>query len=216
MTEKIETALNRLISVLPLKAKQEACGPELKALHQKMLHSFVEKGRILTRKEMAQHTDQLDRAVETLKGNDMVVFTEGGEPLGAYPFTMEEREHKITINGHSIHAMCALDALSVSPMFAMRTEINSACRVTGHPVCIQQTGRTIENSEETGEVRFGIAWSAAGSCSCCANSLCMEMMFLKDSETAKQWFNEDHANREIFTLPEAVEFGARFFVPLMN
>lgn len=216
MTAKIEKALDRLISVLPLKDKQEACGPELKELHQKVLHSFVENGRILTRDEMALHTSHIDAAVDTLKNNDMVVFSDNGEPVGAYPFTMETREHKIQINGHTVHAMCALDALSVSPMFNMKTQISSSCRVTGSPIAIQQTGKSIENSEETKDIRFGIAWGAASSCSCCANSLCMEMMFLKDGQTAEQWLAEDQTNREIFSLPEAVEFGARFFVPLMS
>lgn len=44
----------------------------------------------------------------------------------------------------------------------------------------------------------------------------MEMMFLKDDKIAEQWLAEDPTNREIFTLQEAVEFGARFFVPLMS
>jgi mercuric reductase len=217
MSEKVDKALDRLISVLPLKDKQEACGPELKALHQKVLQSFVNNGRILTKEEMAaHHSGDIDEAIDTLKKNDMVVFSDTGEPLGAYPFTMETREHKIQINGHTIHAMCALDALSVSAMFNMETQISSICRVTGNPIIVKQKENLIENAEEIDDVHFGVAWGAASSCSCCANSLCMEMMFLKDGETAKQWLSEDMANREIFTLPDAVEFGSRFFVPLMN
>jgi len=213
---KIEKALDRLISVLPLKDKQEACGKEMKALHQKILSSFVEQGRILSRDEMSAHVGNVDDAVAVLKANDMVVFTEAGEPVGAYPFTMEEREHKIRINGHTVNAMCALDALSVSAMFKMDTHISSKCRVTGSPVSVRQYGTTVTNPEETADLRFGIIWNAASSCSCCANSLCMEMMFLKDGEVAKQWLAADEENREIFTLAEAVEFGSRFFVPLMS
>lgn len=212
---KVEKALNRLISVLPLKDKQEACGREMKELHQKVLRSFVEQGRILTKAEMALHVTNMDEAVNILKANDMVVFSDSGEPIGAYPFTMEEREHRISINGHMVHAMCALDALGVSPMFGMATHISSKCRVTGAPVSIRQTGQVIQNPEEAGDLRFGIIWAAASSCSCCANSLCMEMMFLKDGEVAEQWLAEDQGNREVFTLQEAVEFGSRFFMPLM-
>lgn len=213
---KIEKALDRLISVLPLKEKQEACGGEVKELHQKILYSFVEQGRILTKEEMASHVSSLDDAVNALKSNDMVVFSDTGEPVGAYPFTMEEREHKIRINGNTVHAMCALDALSVSPMFNMDTHITSKCRVTDAPVSIFQEGKAIKNPDEAGELRFGIVWGAASSCSCCANSLCMEMMFLKNGEVAREWLEADEGNREVFTLEEAVEFGSRFFVPLMS
>jgi alkylmercury lyase len=215
MNTKVDKALDRLISVLPLKERQESCGPEIKALHQNVLRSFVDKGRILTRDEMARHVSSIDEAVKALKGNDMVVFSSNGQPIGAYPFTMETREHRIRINDHIVHAMCALDALAVSPMFKMSAEITSTCRATGAPVIIKQSGTTIDNQEEAGDIRFGIIWGAASACSCCANSLCMEMMFLKDGQVAEEWLATDRGNREIFTLAEAVDFGARFFVPLM-
>ncbi len=80
---------------------------------------------------------------------------------------------------------------------------------------IRQAGKKIENLDEAADIHFGIIWGAASSCSCCANSLCMEMMFLKDGKIAESWLAEDKGNRETFTLQEAVDFGARFFVPLM-
>ncbi len=216
MTTKVDMALARLIRVLPLKEKQENCGTAIKQLHQQVLRSFVENGRILTRDEMARHVDDLDHAVEVLKSNDMVVFSCGGDPVGAYPFTMEQREHKVQVNGHQVHAMCALDALAVSPMFGLPARIDSRCRVSGDSVVIEQTGETIKNKDQAGNVRFGIIWGAASGCTCCADSLCMEMMFLKDGTTAAQWLAEDPADREIFTLEEAITFGARFFRPLMS
>lgn len=216
MTQKIEKALDRLISVLPLKDTQESCGKEIKTLHQLILRSFIEKGRILSKDEMAKYVGDLENAVKVLSDNDMVVFSENGEPIGAYPFTMEPREHKIRVNGNEIHAMCALDALAVSPMFGMKTRISSVCRVTGDPVFIEQSGKTIENENDAKDVCFGIAWGAASSCSCCAESLCMEMMFLKNNDVAEKWQAQAPADREIFTLQEAVEFGSRFFVPLMS
>jgi mercuric reductase len=216
MNEKVDKALDRLTAVLPLKEKQESCGPDIKNLHQQMLRSFVENGRILTKEEMARHVDDPDQAADVLKKNDMVVFSCNGDPIGAYPFTMEQREHKVRVNGHEVHAMCALDALSISPMFGIQTRIASRCRVTGDPVTIEQTGHTIECRAEDGDVRFGIIWGAASACSCCADSLCMEMMFLKDGRVAGQWLAEDPGNREIFTLEEAIDFGTRFFMPLMS
>ena len=216
MAAKLEKALNRLQAILPLKERQEDCSRQIKELHQQVLRSFVTRGRILTREEMAQQVSNLEDAVSVLKSHDMVVFSADGEPVVAYPFTTEEREHKGQVNGHQVHAMCAMDALAVSPMFGMKTQITSRCRITGDPVSIQQSGETIENLDEAGDIHFGIIWGAASDGTSCATSLCMEMMFLSDSAIAKQWLAEDPGNREIFTLQEAVEFGARFFVPLMS
>lgn len=96
-------------------------------------------------------------------------------------------------------------------MFGMKTQIDSRCRITGDPVNIRQSGKIIENPDEAGELHIGIAWGAADADSSCADSLCLEMMFLRDGDIAQQWLRDDLGNREIFTLPEAVEFAGRFF-----
>jgi len=215
MNMKVDNALNRLTGILPLLARQQDCSDQIKALHQDILASFVEQGHILTREQMADHVSDLEKAINVLKSHDLVVFSADDEPVGAYPFTMDEREHKVRINGHQVYAMCALDALAVSPMFGMDTQVSSTCRATGDPVRIEQSGKTIQNPGQAGDVHFGIIWGAANPCFCCADSLCMEMMFLRDGNIAENWLTEDPGNREIFTLDEAVEFGARFFVPLM-
>jgi hypothetical protein len=44
----------------------------------------------------------------------------------------------------------------------------------------------------------------------------MEMMFLRDSEIAQRWLADDSDNREVFNLQQAIEFGGRFFSPLLN
>jgi hypothetical protein len=215
MNTKVDNALNRLTGILPLLARQQDCSDQIKALHQDILASFVEQGHILTREQMADHVSDLEKAINVLKSHDLVVFSADDEPVGAYPFTMDEREHKVRINGHQVYAMCALDALAVSPMFGMDTQVSSTCRATGDPVRIEQSGKTIQNPGQAGDVHFGIIWGAANPCFCCADSLCMEMMFLRDGNIAENWLTEDPGNREIFTLDEAIEFGARFFVPLM-
>jgi mercuric reductase len=216
MNEKLESALKHLQKILPLSDRQQECSKQIRELHQEVLRSFPARGRILTRKEMAQHVSDLDDAIDVLRTNDMVVFSGNGEPVGAYPFTMEARGFQVQVNGHQVHAMCALDSLAVSPMFGMTTHITSRCRVTDAPIDIHQSGKTIDNADEAGDVHVGIAWNAADAASCCAASLCMEMIFLEDGNIAQQWLAKDSDNREIFTLPEAVEFASRFFVPLVS
>lgn len=216
MNAKLENALERLQHILPLEERQNECGRQIRELHQQVLRSFVIRGRILTREELAQRVSNLEEALKVLRDSGMVTFSGDGNPVGAYPFTMEVREHKVQVNRHPVYAMCALDALAVSPMFGMKTQIDSRCRVTDDPVNIQQSGKTIENPDETGDVHFGIDWSAADADSSCADSLCMEMIFLRDGAVARQWLGDDAGDREIFTLPEAIEFASRFFVPLIS
>ncbi len=216
MNDKIKKAVDQLNKILPLKANQQSMSSEMQALHRDILNSYVELGRSLNRGEIAQRVDNVDEAVKTLQQKDMVVFDDRGEPVGAYPFTMEKREHRISVNNHLVHSMCALDSLAVSPMYGMELEINSVCHVTGEPVVIRQKGFEVLNASDVQDVYFGINWSAASANSCCADSLCTEMIFLRGESIANNWFDEDTEHRQIFTLGEAVEFAAGFFMPLLE
>lgn len=216
MNAKLENALQRLKRILPLEERQKECSKQIRELHQRALRSFVTRGRILTREEMARHVSDLGEAIDVLRNREMMIFSENGDPAGAYPFTMEVREHQVRVNRHRVYAMCALDALAVSSMFAIKTQIASRCRITGDPVNIHQSGKTIENPNEAGDIHLGIAWGATDTDSRCADSLCMEIIFLSDRKVARQWHADDFGNREIFTLQEAVEFAGRFFTPLIS
>jgi len=216
MNDKLEKALNRLRKILPIKENQDRCEPQIKLLHQKILQSFVTQGRIMSTAEMTQWVDNIPQAIEILEKNDMVTFSKDREPVGAYPFTMSLREHTVVVNGFKVHAMCALDALAVAPMFNTNTAISSECRGTGEIIKILMSGKSIKNLNEAGKIHFGIIWGASDSELSCADSLCMEMIFLKDHETAKNWQSDDSTDREIFTLQEAIEFSSRFLVPLLS
>jgi len=214
MNTKVNDAVDRLNSILPLAESQQSLSNELVDVYHNILRSYVERGRTLNRDEIAEQVGDVDESVRLLREKDMVVFDDNGEPVGAYPFTMEQREHEVTVNGNKVHCMCALDALAVSPMFDLDTSIQSQCRVSGQPVRIHQHGREIVDADDNRDVFFGISWNAASN-SCCATSLCTEMIFLKGAQTASEWQAEDSGNREIFDLQEAVDFSAGFFTPLI-
>ena len=215
MSSKVEKAVVRLNKILPLVERQKKLSPELADIYQQILHSYVELGRSLTKAELSQLIDNVDEAINILRENDMVVFDSKDEPVGAYPFTMEQREHKININGHTVHSMCALDVLAISPMFNLPAHIDSRCSVSGKNISIDQLDQQIINREENKDLHFGINWNSAAN-NCCATSLCTEMIFLKDKKIAKNWLLEDKENREVFDLDEAVAFASAFFKPLLS
>ena len=215
MNTKTVTAIERLNKILPLAERQRMLGNEVAEVYQSILHSYVERGASLSRAEIAQQVDNIDECIGVLKQNDMVVFDSNDEPIGAYPFTTEQREHEVTVNGHIVHSMCALDALAVSPMFELETCIHSRCHVSKKPVVIHQHKHEILDADNNSDVFFGISWNSAAQ-NCCATSLCTEMIFLKGEQLADQWQAEDADNREIFNLHDAIEFAAGFFVPLMT
>lgn len=212
----LDVALTRLRRILPLAERRARCGEPARRLHHDILHGFAERGRVPTRREMAALVDDPAAALAELSAAELVLLDGEGQPRGAYPFIAEPREHRLRVNGHRVHAMCALDALAVAPMFEVPVDIASRCRITGDPVAIRQSGMRVENLPEAGGIRLGIDWGAADSGACCADSLCLQMLFLRDDEIARQWAADAPQTREVFTLLDAVELASRFFVPLVS
>ena len=213
---RINSAVERLNHILPLAARHQALDASLQNLHKAILHSYVDTGRSLNRKKIAQYVDNVDEAAKIFGQNDLVVFDDNGEPIGAYPFTMEKRDHTVTVNGHTVHCMCALDALAVSPMFNLPTRVTSRCFVTNEPIIIQQQKLKTLNQTDAGDTYFGINWNAASDNSYCADSLCKEMIFLKNKTVADKWLSENPEQRQTFQLGDAIDFAARFFTPLLG
>jgi mercuric reductase len=232
MTTLLLQSLTHLQTLLPLEKRQRALAPPLRMVHRAVLRSLAETGKPPRQAEIAGMLGSKQSAVHalaTLGKNDLVVLNapvtldekthqlvapDTVEVLGAYPMTTEKTPHRVEINGHSVNAMCAVDALSLSPMFGQETRIESRCHVTGAPIRIRQSGTEIMEAMPSPEVRVGIRWQSA--CASAAHTLCTEMVFLKDAETARAWRETDPASIEVLTLPEAIELGAAFFVPLVE
>ena len=231
-SKDILPVLEHLQQLLPLKKRQQALAPPLRTVHRRILRSFAETGKPLRQAQIAGILGSKQSAVHALavlKTSDLVTLTapvihddklkklivdEGVEVVGAYPMTTENTPHKVILGGHSVHAMCAVDALSISPVFGTETWIESRCHVTGTPIRILQHNREILEANPTPQIRVGIRWQSFSTCA--AHTLCTEMVFLKDLETANNWQKTDPASIEILTLAQAVELGVAFFLPLLE
>ncbi|PNU20487.1 hypothetical protein C2E25_07145 [Geothermobacter hydrogeniphilus] len=205
--------LHHLNDLLPLKARQNALAKEDAALHRSILRSFAERGKPRQRIEKGGRAE-IAAALQRLRNSDLVVLDGQGDIIGAYPFTLEETPHRLTVNGHRVHAMCALDALAVSPMFDCEVRIDSSCALSGEPIHIQQRDGVLLHVEPSENLQLGIHWQSVATCA--AHSLCREMVFLKDPDTAMAWQQAEPETRERVELRQAIRVAARFFTPLMQ
>jgi hypothetical protein len=217
MTTSIRNAVQRLNSQLPLKLRQAALPPLLARVHRATLTSLSEQGRPLINRELNKLLEGTDvnAALTRLANDDLVVLNADGTGIvGAYPMTTEATAHHLRINNQPINAMCALDALSVGPMFNAEVEINSRCHVTGTEIFIHMKGETLLEVSPSPEVHVGVRWQNPTACA--AHSMCLEMVFLKDQPTALEWQAGDTENISLFNLEDAIAFGAGFFTPLLQ
>jgi len=224
--------LERLEQVLPLKRRQQALSAPLRTVHQTILRTLAETGKPPRQAEIAAMLGSRASAryaLAVLASQDLVVLNtpvtrnerskqpvveEGAEVVGAYPMTTENTPHRVTASGRPVNAMCAVDALALSPLFGRETWIESRCHVTGTPIRIHQDGTRILEASPSAAIQVGIRWQSLGGCA--AHSLCLEMIFLRDEETAQAWRATDPASIDLLTLPEAVELGQAFFGPLLE
>jgi hypothetical protein len=209
-------AVNMLSELLPLKLRQQQLSVELRNLHRAILRSYIDLGRPLTRAEICPLVTEVtgDDALSQLASKDLVVLNREGQVVGAYPMTVEQTPHRVHAKGHEIHAMCAVDALAVSPMFRIPVRIDSRCRVTGEPIHIRQQDMEVRQALPSWQIGVGIQWRAPQACA--AYTLCREMVFLKDQGAAAAWQACDDSNRDVFALQQAAQIAADFFKPLLD
>lgn len=216
MNEFIGSSVQRLNQLLPLKARQDRLSPAFRGLHRAVIVFLVMRGYPPARAEIATLVgeQQIDAALARLGNDDLVVLSaDRREILGAYPVTSETTPHVLEVNGHAIHAMCAVDALAISPLFDCPVRIHSRCRVTGEAIEIEQNGAHIVAARPV-TTQVGVRWQAPSG-EGAAHSLCMEMVFLKDGDAAGQWHGGDLQNHSLYTLEQAMAFGTDYFRPLL-
>jgi len=210
-------ALERLNALLPLKQRQDQLSPAIKKLHQDIIHSLVSHGHVPNTQEMESllGLSNVTADLVELANNDLIVMDQDGTTvIGAYPITLEPTPHTIRVHGNRLFAMCALDAVSVAPMFDAQVDIESQCHLTQVNIKIQMQGNEIITATPSPDITLGIRWQNPGKVA--AHSLCMEMVFLANLAAGHQWQSQDRDNISLFSLPQAVLFGAAYFLPLMN
>jgi len=217
MSTSISNAVQRLNSQLPFKLRQSALPSELANAHRATLTSLAEQGRPPNREELHDllADGDVDAALTRLASDDLVVLNTAGNGIaGAYPMTTETTPHHLKVNRQPVNAMCALDALSVGPMFNAEVEISSRCHVTGTAITIHMQDETLREVSPSPDVHVGVRWQNPSACA--AHSMCLEMVFLQDQPTALEWQAGDTENTSLFNLQDAIAFGAGFFTPLLQ
>ena len=212
---KIDNAIKRLEQNLPLRYNQVRLPQDLRRLHQSILWFSLKNGRA-PRADDFPELDQWADALARLVEQKIILLDASGVITGAYPFVDQPRGFSVTSKYGAVQAMCAFDALAVSGMFAIQTQIDSHCRRSHCKIIIKQNAASLQVVTPDTEVFAAIDWNARDSGSTCAESLCTEMMFIAGGDEAAFWQAENQSGRELFDLNTAQEMINRIFLPLMQ
>ncbi|WP_349507347.1 bifunctional organomercurial lyase/mercury(II) reductase MerBA [Agrobacterium pusense] len=182
-----------------------------------LLKLYAEDGRAPDRSALAERAELSETAIlpllEELRRRDLVVLDDE-RIVGAYPFTDRHTGHRVTLDGHVLNAMCAVDALGIGAMTDRDIAITSQCRHCDAPIRItsRQRGRILAAVEPSTAVMWQSVRYEGG---CAASSLCATTAFFCSDEHLSLWRGERSADGPGFRLSieEGLEAGRALFGP---
>lgn len=212
---KITIAIERLEQNLPIRLHQLKLPEELRQLHKDILRHYLDFGSAPQLKDINYLGDWLT-AIHRLAAEQIIVIDEAGAISAAYPFNNEARGFKVISDHSETNAMCAFDALAISSMFDLPTQIESHCRVSGDRIFITQNDKDLTVNKPNTMVFAAIDWNSQDIGQTCSATLCTEMSFIAGNTNAQIWYDVDSENRELFQLDEAHQLITSIFLPLVK
>ncbi|RXG86364.1 bifunctional organomercurial lyase/mercury(II) reductase MerBA [Bradyrhizobium zhanjiangense] len=182
-----------------------------------LLQLYSEDGRAPTTGALAERAGLNETSVPTLleelRRRDLAVL-DGGQIVGAYPFTDRDTGHQVTLDGRVLNAMCAVDALGIGAMTDRDITIASRCRHCSAPIRVttRDQGRMLARVEPKTSVMWqSVRYEGA----CAANSLCATTAFFCSDDHLSAWRREQAADETGFRLSieEGLEAGRALFGP---
>ena len=141
---------------------------------------------------------------------------ESGQVRLAYPFTQAKTEHQVELNGRTLYALCAIDALGVGAMYGANAVVRSQCRQCGRAVRVGTTeaGRALAIIDPLGSVVwYDFAYDGNAATSCCPS-----IVFFCSDGHLEQWQRDQLGRRAgvRLAMDEALEVGRAIFGPVLT
>ncbi|MGH8985219.1 MAG: alkylmercury lyase family protein [Acidimicrobiia bacterium] len=178
-----------------------------------ILRHFATSGRpspVETRTAAGELGLELESALESLARDDLVHVDATGEIAVTYPFSGHPTVHRVRFpSGREAHAMCAIDALGIAPMFEQPITVDSRDPLTGHEIQVRvgQNGDA-QWSPQSAVVVAGAIEREGNSCQSC----CPVLNFFASSSNAERWLDEHpYVRGQVITMQEAILAGRAVF-----
>jgi hypothetical protein len=187
---------------------------------QTALRLYAERGRAPSIPNLAATAaiavDKLVALLNDLESHDLISLDRARERIWlAYPFTEAETEHQVELNGRTLRAPCAIDALGVAAMYSSDTTVTSPCRHCSKTVQVATAaaGRELANVHPSHSmVWYDFAYDGSAAASCCPS-----IAFFCSPSHLQLW-QEAPANSRAgvgLSMGEALEVGRAIFGPIL-
>ena len=187
-------------------------------VHQAILRRFAARGTPPSRADLSVVVAEGGRPIgdilSALHRVDAIRLAPDGRIVVAYPFSARSTRHRVRIADQiDVFAMCAIDALGISPMLAADTVITSDDRTNGQPVTVTTVAGRTTWSPTTAVAIIGSVPGSGPS----ADTCCDYLNFFTDIESANAWLtSHPHVPGEVLTQHEAEALASRLFSDLLD
>jgi hypothetical protein len=160
--------------------------------------------------------DRVATLFRKLQSLDLIGLDQAsGQIRLAYPFTESATGHRVVLNGHTFHALCAIDALGVANMYGADITISSPYRHCGETIHVgtMAAGQALHSvSPVSAVIWYDFAYDGSAVASCCP-----AIVFFCSNEQLQQWLNTQTPRRDgvRLTVDEALEVGRAIFGPVL-
>jgi alkylmercury lyase len=170
---------------------------------------LLAKGRPVSAEQLAESwklpLDQVHTILNQARGKRIEV-DENGDLIGAGGLSLSPTSHRLRVNGSTLYAWCAFDAMFLPGFLGQRVEIESADPISGDPIRLTITpeGPTSYSPEST---MLSIAIPGV-SCSIerqgPGSEVCDQMHFFSSPESAQVWLDQ-HPGAVMLTVEQAYQ-----------
>lgn len=198
-----------------------ALEPDEDLVWRTVLRRYAETGRAPRPEEIAAETaighPRVSALLRKLEAFDLVGLEPGTDLLRyAYPFTEAAMGQRVKLNGHSLNALCAIDALGVGAMYRTDASVDSRCRLCVETISIAtaHAGRALRDFAPAGAV----VWYDYAYQGCASESCCPSIAFFCTDEHLRRWLDTQTPRRQGVRLAmnEALELGRAIFGPVLQ
>jgi hypothetical protein len=135
-----------------------------------------------------------------------------GKITVAYPFSGVPTPHRVALSGKPFtYAMCAIDALGISPMMGAETDIESVCAYCGETIRLHVTPQTLTAIPDTVVVGFEPVEEGSNCCrtedTSLATNCCPGIQFY----CSKEHWNNATGDGKYLSLTDAYKYATRVF-----
>ena len=184
---------------------------------RKCIDLFARLGRAPNFAELATETGVPQRSMKSLLGalqrRDLLgLSSDEGALEYVYPFTMRDTGHHVHVHGHTLNALCAIDALGVGAMCRTDVTIESSCLRCSTPIRLTtaQDGCCLHTLSPMDLV---VWYNFSSYCDSAASSCCPAIAFFCSDEHL--WNSRSDRRGIRLAATEALEVGRAIFAPLL-